>query len=65
MRRGNFRAADMAQPPLALLRQRDEAAKVVSLELFFDLVYVFAITQLSHYLLQHLTLLGALQTATL
>ena len=55
----------MSAPSLSLLRQRDEAAKVVSLELFFDLVYVFAITQLSHYLLQHLTLLGALQTATL
>lgn len=48
-----------------LLRRRDEAAKVLSLELFFDLVYVFAITQLSHYLLHHLTLLGALQTAIL
>ena len=55
----------MNGPSLSLLRQRDEAAKVISLELFFDLVYVFAITQLSHYLLQHLTLLGALQTATL
>lgn len=48
-----------------LLRRRDEAAKVLSLELFFDLVYVFAITQLSHFLLHHLTLLGALQTAIL
>ena len=55
----------MGAPSQPLLRQRDAAAKVVSLELFFDLVYVFAITQLSHYLLQHLTLLGALQTATL
>lgn len=55
----------MSLPSASVLRQRDEAAKVVSLELFFDLVYVFAITQLSHYLLEHLTLLGALQTATL
>jgi hypothetical protein len=34
------------------------AAGVTSIELFFDLVYVFAITQLSHYLLHHLTVAG-------
>ncbi|HWO09929.1 MAG TPA: low temperature requirement protein A [Polyangiaceae bacterium] len=34
-------------------------------ELFFDLVFVFAVTQLSHRLLGSLTLLGALQTAML
>jgi low temperature requirement protein LtrA len=32
------------------------------MELFFDLVFVFAVTQLSHYLLAHHTLAGALQT---
>ena len=32
------------------------------MELFFDLVFVFAVTQLSHYLLEHHTLLGAAQT---
>ena len=36
--------------------------RVSSLELFFDLVFVFAVTQLSHYLLAHHTLSGALQT---
>ena len=35
---------------------------VSQLELFFDLVFVFAVTQLSHYLLAHHTLTGALQT---
>lgn len=35
------------------------------MELFFDLVFVFAITQLSHTLLAHPTPLGALQTAML
>ena len=35
---------------------------VSHLELFFDLVFVFAVTQLSHYLLEHHTLVGALQT---
>lgn len=45
---------------------RDEAgghARVGYAELFFDLVFVFAITQLSHFLLAHLTPLGALQAA--
>ena len=55
----------MSAPSTALLRTRDEAAKVLNLELFFDLVYVFAITQLSHYLLGHLTPLGVLQAATM
>lgn len=49
-----------------LLRARDgHEAKVLSVELFFDLVYVFAVTQLSHHLLENLTLLGALQTLVL
>ncbi|NHO32774.1 low temperature requirement protein A [Acetobacter fallax] len=49
-----------------LLRQRDgQHARVTNEELFFDLVYVFAITQISHGLLHHLTPLGALQTAVL
>ena len=42
---------------------RDQADHSVSpLELFFDLVFVFAVTQLSHYLLEHHTIAGALQT---
>ena len=40
-------------------------ASVSNLELFFDLVFVFAITQLSHYLLVHLNWLGVAQTAVL
>jgi low temperature requirement protein LtrA len=38
---------------------------VTPIELFFDLVYVFAITQLSHKLLEHFDVGGALQTALL
>ena len=38
---------------------------VTPVELFFDLVYVFAITQLSHKLLEHFDVGGALQTALL
>lgn len=45
---------------------RDQSAEtghsVSALELFFDLVFVFAVTQLSHYLLAHHTLMGTLQT---
>ena len=44
-------------------RQRTgEEQRATWLELFFDLVFVFAVTQLSHLLLHHLTLHGALQT---
>jgi low temperature requirement protein LtrA len=35
------------------------------MELFFDLVYVFAVTQLSHRLLEHLTVRGAVETLVL
>ena len=49
-----------------LLRQRDGGhARVGFVELFFDLVFVFAITQLSHTLLEHLTWSGVLQAAIL
>lgn len=49
-----------------LLRHRDGGhARVGFVELFFDLVFVFAITQLSHTLLAHLTWLGVLQAAIL
>ncbi|SFA71302.1 Low temperature requirement protein LtrA [Collimonas sp. OK607] len=49
-----------------LLRARDgHEAKVLPVELFFDLVYVFAVTQLSHHLLENLTPLGAFQTLVL
>ena len=36
--------------------------RVSAIELFFDLVFVFAVTQLSHYLLEHHNVAGALQT---
>lgn len=47
-----------------LLRTRDgHHARVGFVELFFDLVFVFAVTQISHSLLHHLTWLGALEAA--
>jgi low temperature requirement protein LtrA len=47
-----------------LLRGRGghEHGKVSFVELFFDLVFVFAVTQLSHSLIEHFTPLGAVQT---
>jgi low temperature requirement protein LtrA len=49
-----------------LLRARDGGEqRVTPLELFFDLVYVFAVTQLSHRLLEHLTVTGVLETLML
>ena len=49
-----------------LRRQRaDGPSRVTNVELFFDLVYVFAVTQLSHYLLAHQTVTGALRAGLL
>jgi low temperature requirement protein LtrA len=42
-----------------------EALSVSHVELFFDLVYVFAVTQLSHTLHEHLTARGAVETLVL
>lgn len=57
----------MTSPERSLLRERrdGEETRVGFVELFFDLVFVFAVTQLSHFLLAHFTLLGAVQTALL
>ena len=56
----------MAQTTV-LLRNRAaaNAGRVSFLELFYDLVFVFAITQLSHLLLHHYTPMGAVETALL
>lgn len=57
---------DMHATSGGMMRHRDgHHAKVTYEELFFDLVYVFAVTQISHVLLHHLSLIGALQTLTL
>ena len=48
-----------------LLRARGGGVRITSIELFFDLVYVLAVTQLSHLLLEHLDVRGAAQTALL
>ena len=58
--------ADPADSPAPqLLRVRSGSQRVTNIELFFDLVYVFAITQLSHYLIGHASVVGALQAGLL
>ena len=60
--------AHAATPTRSLFRPHGSGhaeAKVGMVELFFDLVFVFAITQLSHTLLASPTPLGAWQTLTL
>lgn len=42
-----------------------DTPRVTTMELFFDLVYVFTIIQLSHFLLEHASWMGALQYVTL
>ncbi|MEU7780894.1 low temperature requirement protein A [Micromonospora parva] len=60
-----------SEPPVAtpvrpqLLRPREGVQPTTSTELFFDLVFIFTITQLSHYLLAHLDWRGAARTGLL
>ncbi len=51
----------------SLLRERGrhDSGRVGMVELFFDLVFVFAVTQLSHHLLEHLDAAGAVRTLLL
>ncbi len=57
----------MAKTVPSLLRPRnaDEHARVTYAELFFDLVFVFAVTQLSHVVLKHPDGPGLLHAAVL
>ena len=51
-------------PQLPIIRTRAEGEqRATFFELFFDLVYVFAVTQLSHHLLADISWAGAAQTA--
>jgi len=51
-----------AIPVLRLFRARTEGSdRVAFIELFFDLVFVFAVTQLSHHVIEHLTPRGVLE----
>jgi low temperature requirement protein LtrA len=50
---------------LLRVRKGHAHARVTYVELFFDLVFVFAVTQLSHTMLEHFTPLGMLQVGLL
>ena len=57
--------ADNARGALFRDVASDQHGRVTAVELFFDLVFVFAVTQVSHTLLHHFTPLGAIQTTML
>jgi low temperature requirement protein LtrA len=58
-------AADNPRGAMFRVLVPDRHARVTNAELFFDLVFVFAVTQLSHTLLHHFTPLGAMQVTLL
>ena len=47
---------------VAVSRAPGAEREVTPLELFFDLVYVFALGQLSHHLLEHVAAIGSVPT---
>jgi low temperature requirement protein LtrA len=49
----------------SLIRPREVARAVTPLELFFDLVYVFTVSQLAHHLLDHVDARGMAETLIL
>lgn len=57
--------AARAASPALLRAPGSERGRVGTVELFFDLVFVFAVTQLSHTLLAHMDAGGALRTGML
>lgn len=54
---------DIARAGVLRQRGRQDSGKVANVELFFDLVFVFAVTQVSHGLLQAMDVRGAVQSA--
>jgi low temperature requirement protein LtrA len=60
-----MRAMDSRLRTPSLVRPREVARSVTPLELFFDLVYVFAIAQLAHHLVEHVDARGMAETLVL
>ncbi|MGJ4926147.1 low temperature requirement protein A [Bradyrhizobium sp. HKCCYLS2038] len=58
-------AVDNPRGALFRVIEPNQHSRVTFVELFFDLVFVYAVTQISHYLIGHFTPLGAVQTAVL
>jgi low temperature requirement protein LtrA len=61
----NARPEARGRRPAHLREAGERAAEVAPIELFFDLVYVLAVTQLTRHLLNDLTLRGGLETTIL
>jgi low temperature requirement protein LtrA len=57
--------APAESPRASLMREHGGQHRVTYVELLFDLVFVFAVTQISHTLLNHFTPLGFLQVSIL
>lgn len=51
--------------PMLRVKEGEASEKVSFVELFFDLVFVFAVTQLSHSLIGNFSAMGAIQTTML
>src|SRR5471032_2547252 len=62
---GSARVSPPSRASLLGARGEGGASKVTNIELFFDLVFVYEVTQLSHTLLHGLNLLGALEVLLL
>ena len=58
-------AADNARGAMFRVVLPNQPSRVTNAELFFDLVFVFAVTQVSHTLLHHFTPLGAVEVTLL
>jgi low temperature requirement protein LtrA len=58
-------AANVRTYSSSLVRPREVARSVTPLELFFDLVYVFTVSQLAHHLLGHVDARGMAETLVL
>src|SRR4249920_3616122 len=58
-------AADSPRGAMFRVIVPNQHSRVTNAELFFDLVFVFAVTQLSHTLLHHFTPLGVVQVTLL
>jgi low temperature requirement protein LtrA len=59
------RSQTITSPRVSLVRPREVARAVTPLELFFDLVYVFTVSQLAHHLLGHVDARGMFETLVL
>lgn len=58
-------AADNPRGAMFRVIVPNQPSRVTNAELFFDLVFVFAVTQISHTLLHHFTPLGAVEVTVL